>query len=125
MRWRIIQAVNPEGAGSPLVDGASQAGDQLDVKGFGAGYWCRANQPFAIVSGGRRYAHRIVTAQQIGADGTGTLEIEPPLRIEPDDEDVLEFSAPYIEGLIEEPVTGDFTADRIVNGIAFTISEVA
>jgi hypothetical protein len=87
--------------GSPVVDGAGQAGMVLNLRGFTAGYLVRDGQFFSIIHGGRRYLH--CARGDLAADGTGkiSLPIQPMLRIAPADGAVCEFAAPKIEGLLD------------------------
>lgn len=122
--WRIRQVSTPTGSpGSVLVAGGSQAGDSLDVDGGTAGYVARIGQWASILTGGQRYLYQLAASTQLDGTGTGTLELEPPLRVEPADNDPVELGAPVIEGLLVAPPGWSIDANRLVNGISFTIEE--
>lgn len=124
VRWRIIQPDLPVGIpGMPLVAGAGQAGETLTADGFTPGYFCRYGQKFAILTGGIRYVHEVSEPAVVDASGEVTLEIEPPLRVEPADNAVLEFADPFIEGFLEAPAGGRFSVDRIMRGVTIAIRE--
>lgn len=86
--------------GSPLVNGSSQTGSSLVLKGFTAGYTVRDGQFFSIVHAGRRYLY--AATADTAADGSGnmTLPINPMIRVSPSGNDVCEFATPYIEGYL-------------------------
>jgi hypothetical protein len=92
---------DPGAPGSPLVNGASQAGLLLDVDGATANYVFRNGQPFSIFTGSRHYLH-FVTAETI-ANSSGVaadLPIFPALRKSPADNSPLYFHKPMVEGFI-------------------------
>ncbi|MEL7831832.1 hypothetical protein AAG608_13560 [Citromicrobium bathyomarinum] len=99
-------------------------GSALAVDGVARGYRLQNNQPIAILTGGRRYVHKMAEPLRIGSSGAGTLEIEPPLRIEPADDAVVEIARPSLEGLLEAPIGGEFEVDQFMSGMSLTIVEV-
>ena len=120
VRWKIKQpGAYPSSAGAPLVNGANQDGDTLSVDGFLSGYVGRIGQPFSVVTDGQRYIYRVYESFR----GGGTIKIEPELRTEPNDNDVCEFAAPYIEGLIPELPPETALVASIAAGFSFTIME--
>ena len=124
VRWQIIQTALPTGSpGTPLVDGAGQAGTTLDCDGFNRGYVARIGQKFSIVTGGQRFVHEMAETCRAAADGTLTLDFEPPLRVSPGDDAVIEFGLPFMEGLLDRPATGEFDADRLMRGLTIAIEE--
>ena len=124
VRWAILPRFSIDQEGVPLVAGAGQAGSTLAVDGVARGYRLQNNQPIAILTGGRRYVHKMAEPLRIGSSGAGTLEIEPPLRIEPADDGVVEIARPHIEGLLEAPIGGEFEVDQFMSGMSLTIVEV-
>lgn len=111
--------------GAAVVDGAGQAGTTLNLRGLTPSYVIRRRQLFSIVSGGRRYLH-YARAQAI-ADGTGkvAVPIGPMLRIQPADGDIAELGAPMIEGKLAGDDKGWTMIPARVQGLSFTISEIA
>lgn len=83
--------------GSPVVNGAGQAGSGLAIRNLQRGYGVRFGQAFSLVHGGKRYLH-FAAEQGITLDGTLSIAIFPMLRVIPADGDVLEFARPMIQG---------------------------
>ncbi|MBX7496758.1 hypothetical protein K3172_12905 [Qipengyuania sp. 6B39] len=124
VRLTLVQPDMPTGSpGTVLVNGAAQSGTSLICDGFNPGYVLRKGQFFSLLSGGRRYVHKIATAQRVGASGEATLDIEPPLRVEPADDDTVELGLPQIEGLLSAPQGWNYEPDRLARGFDFTIEE--
>lgn len=124
VRLPLLQPdVNIGIVGSPLVNGSGQAGDTLNIKGLASGYDLVAGQWFNHVSGGFNYLYKIALAGKAIGLGTVTATIEPPLRAEAMDNEVLEFDDPVIEGSL----IGDgqsWTLDTAAHtGLSFTIRE--
>lgn len=86
--------------GAPVVDGASQSGSSIALRGLTPHYASREGQFFNLIHGDRRYLH-MVTGQVI-ADSAGkvTLPILPMLRIIPGDGDACDFARPMLQGSI-------------------------
>lgn len=123
VRWPIIPRFSLDQEGAPRIAGAEQAGTTLAIDGVARNYLLRNNQPIAVITDGRRYVYKMAEPLRVGADGTGMLEIEPPLRIEHGDNDVVEIAAPFLEGLLAEPLGGDFEVDQFMSGMQLTIVE--
>jgi hypothetical protein len=122
--WRIRQVGTPTGIpGAVLVNGGSQAGNALIVDGGTAGYVAKVGQWASILTGGQRYLYQLAATTQLSGTGTGTLQLEPALRVEPADNDPVELGAPLIEGLIAAPPGWSIDANRLVNGFSFVIEE--
>jgi hypothetical protein len=123
MVWSIPQGgLQAAGEGTPRVAGASQLGTTLDVDGLTVGYVVKQGAFISVTTSSRRYVYQ-VTAQAT-ADGTGAaaLSIQPPLRVSPADNDVVEIAAPKVEGLASrQPVS--FGVLHRVSGLSFTIEE--
>lgn len=91
--------------GSPLVNGASQAGMTLACDGFTAGATIRPGWVSVTVSS-RSYLYMVT--DQTSANGSGVvsaLPIAPMLRASPADNAVLEFANPVLEGFVTGTVT--------------------
>lgn len=86
----------PQGtwAGSPVVDGAGQAGQLLSLTGFTAGATGKAGDYFQIGSGSD--ARLYMTLADFTADGSGdcTIDIWPRLRGTPADGSTIITSSP-------------------------------
>lgn len=123
---RFPQPGLPIGApGQPVVDGAGQGGMTLNLRGFTPGYAIRQRQFFSIVHAGRRYLHFASARAVSGADGKVALPIAPMLRVQLVDADVCEFAAPMIEGKLAGDAKGWAMIPAKIDGLQFTIAEVA
>lgn len=111
--------------GQVVVDGADQAGMMLKIRSATPNYTFRRRQFFSIVHGGRRYLHYVRQNTSVGADGRATVPIGPMLRIVPSDGDVCEFAVPMIEGKLSGDAGGWTMIPARVQGLSFTISEIA
>lgn len=111
--------------GSPLVDGAGQAGMALVLKSVAAGYVFRVGQAISILTGGRRYLHIVTAAATASGGGAVTLAIYPMLRAPPANNAPVEVAAPVIEGSISRD---NFSWSHDVDDwvpLSFRIEEVA
>lgn len=81
-------------AGSPVVNGAGQAGQTLAMLGFTAGATVKAGDYFQHGSGSSAHLYKVT--QDGVADGAGELQMEiwPRLRVSPQDGDVLVTASP-------------------------------
>lgn len=123
MAWPL-QGFKPGVPGTVKVNGAGQSGRTLVVDGASANYVFRAGQPFNHVPADGEEILYFVTEEVI-ANGSGqaSLTIEPMLRVEPADNDDLEFGEPVITGFL---AAGDLpwslgVAKQV--GLAFDIRE--
>ena len=115
--WSVI-------GGSPVVNGAGQAGARLNISGLTAGQTVPAGRVFSIEAGGRHYLH--VTTQVVTANGSGQvqLHVSPLLRVSPPNGAALNFTAPVVEGLLTGNV--EWTLERLRwTSTAFTLAENA
>lgn len=114
------------GADGPIaVDGAGQSGMTLAIKGMAQGSSVVRRQFFHIMHGGRRYLHYATAGAVAGADGRISIPIGPMLRVQPADGDVCEFAAPMIEGKLSGNDKGWTMIAARVQGLSFTIAEIA
>ena len=124
VRLWIRQKGLPTGSpGAPLVNGAGQSAKELIADGFNAGYVGRYGQFFSVISGGKRYGYKLSAPFRADAAGAAVLAIEPGLRVEPSDNDVLEFGKPYIEGKLLSVPSEDTDVSELTAGFEFTIEE--
>lgn len=111
------------GAGTPRVRTAGQSGSILSSDGFSANYAYRRGQAFSLIHGGNHYLHKFSANGSVDANGIGSLPIFPMLRVEPDDNALLEIETPLIQGKIAGDQTS-WTIDRMrTTGITFAIVE--
>lgn len=120
-----LQGFDPGAPGSPLVDGAGQAGRALAIRNATPNYAFREGQFFSIVTGGRHHLTMVDGEVIVGADGKATLPISPALRVQHLDGDALAVGGPMIEGMI----VGDELAWEMqlahFTGLSFDVEEVA
>lgn len=85
--------------GSPVVAGNAQAGTVLAVRGFTPNYAAREGQWFTHLRGDHALLYNMTSGALADAAGALALTIEPELRVEPIDGDVLLVARPVIQGL--------------------------
>lgn len=112
-------------AADPAVYGAGQAGSLLTVDGFPIGYAIRKGRFFSVITNLRRYVYVVTTAVVADGAGRATIAFWPMLRAQPNDNDVVEFKAPRIEGFVEDGGGFDVGILPISTPNAFTIEERA
>ena len=115
--WSVI-------GGSPVVNGASQAGARLNISGLSAGQTLPAGRFFSFSSGGCNYLHMTTLAVTANGSGQVQLHVAPLLRAAPANAAALNFSAPIVEGLLTGPV--EWSLERLRwTSTSFTLSENA
>ncbi|MFZ3485281.1 hypothetical protein [Sphingomonas sp. 3-13AW] len=112
--------------GSPVVNGAGQAGSLLAVRGAGIRAHFGEGEAISLVHRGRRYLHFVAEPQTL-LTGAGVLSIFPMLRVIPDDGDVIEFAEKLkIEGSLSgNEVAWDRSKDGMFDFGTITITEDA
>lgn len=109
--------------GSPVVDGAGQAGSTLALKNVTPHYAFQKGQFVTVETAEGASAHLIDTDAVADAAGGVTISFWPMMWLEPADGDSVEVSDPYLEGLIVDEggqSSGSFAA---VTTDSFTIEE--
>lgn len=94
--------------GTPLVNGADQAGTSLDLDGLTPQYVIRKGWFFTLTTTDGSSAHIVTEEAVVDASNEVTVTFWPELWLEPGDNDVIELVEPFIEGLIVED--GDQTS---------------
>jgi hypothetical protein len=123
--WPWPQPGLPIGSpGSPLVNGAGQAGKTLVADGFATSYPWKRGQFFSILSGGRRFIYQIDADGAANGSGGGAIALTTRLRVSPADNAVLEFAAPMIEGRLAGDAAAWTLASYRVEPISFSIEEL-
>lgn len=88
--------------GSPVVNGAGQAGTTLAVRGFEPNYHAKEDFWLTVVEAdGTAYLHSMAETVTADASGNATLEIEPPLRAPFADGDIVHFGKPFMQGFMD------------------------
>lgn len=112
-------------AGSPLVNGANQVGQELNIDTGGAAYTFKAGQLISITTGGKNYLYPIAADRTLNGSGAGPIPLSLPLRASPADNDPIQVLAPVIEGSVElDDPHLPFDERRLATGLGFSISEL-
>lgn len=120
---RVFQPGFDTGApGTPLVNGASQAGTSLIVDGLTPHHVIRKGQFLNVVTGGQHFLYRTAAEVVASALGAATITLRTMLRRPPADNDVVKLAEPMIEGFVRD--LGEYVVgpDRLV-GLQFTVRE--
>lgn len=102
--------------GTPLVDGAGQAGTSLDIKGLTPGYVVAKGYWLTIWdtgASGDPFLHKVVTAATADGSGDATVGLWPMLRAPFADGAAIELAAPVIQGLVHEPLQWEVPKSRL------------
>jgi hypothetical protein len=119
-----LLSFSPGTTGTVLVSGSGQAGNSLNVKGATAGYQFKEGQPFSIVTGGKHHLYLVATDTTASGTGTATIPIRPMLRRPHLDNDVCNFAAPKIEGLISgDEINWSMSVEKLIS-LQFDITEM-
>jgi len=87
----------PPGA---VVNGNSQSGTTISVRGLGGGFaWSEGQWINFVDPQGRYHLHKTTSAGVANGTGIGSIAIEPPARFVMNDGAQVEMGAPVIEGL--------------------------
>lgn len=111
--------------GQIVVDGEAQAGMMLNIRSVTPHYTFRRRQFFSLRHGGRQYLHYVRAQTVAGADGRASVPVGPMMRVEPADGDSCEFGVPMIEGKLGGDASGWKIIPARVQGLTFTITEIA
>lgn len=116
---------NRQGApGSPVVNGAGQAGTTLLVRNTVPGHLWKEGYWIAIVDQtGQRYLHNVRENVATNGAGQAALRIEPPLRFPFLDGAQILASKPEIQGFIDGGEWSWSLEAAGITGITFTIEE--
>lgn len=88
--------------GSPVVDGAGQAGKTLNVRGLNAGYVAKEGYWLSIEDAdGQHYLHNVRATVRADGSGEAALSITPALRVPFADGTTIHLAKPMIEGLVD------------------------
>lgn len=122
-----LEWAQPDGGvgnpGAPVVNGYSQAGRLLNLRGFNAGYTVRTGQFMTIFAQGKHFALMPTADRTASAGGLISLPFLPMLRLSPPDGAPVEVSQPIIEGQLGGDVEGWTIDVAQETGLTFTITE--
>lgn len=88
--------------GSPVVDGAGQAGTTLAVTGLNPNYSVKEGYWLSIEDeNGRHYLHNVAEPVRADASGDAELTITPALRWPFEDGATIHLAKPMVEGFVD------------------------
>lgn len=122
MEWPLMD-LSVGSPPSPAINSTS-SGTALSIKGLGAGYAFVEGQPISVLSGSRYYMHILTGAATANGSGVAAVSIFPPTRVTYATNDIVQITAPIIEGLVSpgDEIGWDMAIAHIV-GIAFSVVE--
>ena len=111
--------------GSPVVNGAGQAGSTINLRGMTNGYVAAEGYWLSIVNAAGQHFLHCVTASVTVAGGVAAVGIVPELRTPFADGAAVHLVAPQIEGFVEgEEWSWAIPLDRLVR-LEFPLEEAA
>jgi len=115
-----------QGGGTPLVNGASQTGNSLNVNGATASQtnWLRTGDWFQLGSGATSRLHKVIQNVDTNASGEATVYFWPDLRSSPADSDPITLSSPKGVFRLANKVTSWSINEINSYGINFSAIEV-
>jgi hypothetical protein len=120
-----LAGVEQGSPGSPLIQGAGQAGTSLVADGFRPGFGISEGFWLNVVTGGRYYLYNAAGSTAANGSGVATIPITPALRKSPADNDVIVLQRPMIEGfVVGDEVSWQISLAHHI-GISFEIEEAA
>lgn len=109
--------------GTPQIAVGGASGMSIQVKGLGAGRVVPEGKFLSIVTGGQRFLYQTTAQVSADANGDATLPIFPMLRRQPAANDVVELSAPKMEGYVQgNEVQWEVTKSKRI-GFVFSVQE--
>lgn len=129
-RWTIPQPDLDVGTpGTVLVDGATQTGSTLNLKGFSASYAMKAGRWLSVTISSRLYLYMMRADGTANGSGNMAAPIQPMIRLSPGNNAAVNVAAPAIEGYVDLPdrsleMLNRYRAGRgVLAGVSFTIRE--
>lgn len=105
------------------INGGSQAGRALNLKGLQPGYVFRKGQWISFQVGGQWFAYKLRAAHTVNSTGQATLLLRTMLRLPPANNAPVEIKAPKAEGWATvEPDSLTVGTDGLV-ALRFTVEE--
>lgn len=122
--WPLL-GISQGSPGSPVVNGAGQAGTAIALRGLTPSYQFREGYWISIIGGGNHFLHNVTNAVTANGSGQATVSIVPPLRFPFPDGAVVNVAQPMIDGFPEgESTDWAIRVDRMVQ-VGFLIEEFA
>ena len=121
-----LMGVDQGAPGSPVMDGANQAGRVINLRGLTPGYVAAKGYWLSIVNGaGQHYLHNVHVAGTVGGDGKVAITLAEHLRELFADGATVKLATPAIEGEISgNEQSWELRRGDRVEGIGFTIEEM-
>ncbi|WP_370169827.1 hypothetical protein [Sphingobium abikonense] len=121
-----LMGVDQGAPGSPVMDGANQAGRVINLRGLTPGYVAAKGYWLSIVAAtGQHYLHNVHVAGTAGGDGKVTITLAEHLRELFADGATVKLATPVIEGEISgNEQSWELRRGDRVEGIGFTIEEM-
>jgi hypothetical protein len=118
-------AIRGAGGGTPAVNGGSQTGNSLVTDGWSAGVTgiLEPGDWFELTSGGVRRLYKNLTRASSDGSGNATLDIFPRLRTAPNDNALLDLSAPLGQFMLAGNSTEWTIEEAQFYGVSFTAVE--
>ncbi len=108
--------------GSPLVLGANQQGETLNVDGLPPDVVIPKGKWLSVIASGRRFAYLTTAAVTANGSGQAALAIWPMIRRSPPDNAVVELAAPKLEGFVQDVVEREVRSIGAIS-VSFRITE--
>lgn len=122
MPWPLL-GVDQGMPGSPVVNGAGQAGTAIALRGLTSAYQFQEGFWLSIFGGGQHYLHNVTNAVTASGGGLATVNIVPALRFPFPDGAVVNVAQPMIDGFVDgESTDWAIRVDRMVQ-LGFTLEE--
>lgn len=122
MPWPLL-GISQGAPGSPVVNGAGQAGTAIALRGLAPGFQFQEGFWISILGGGQHYLHNVTNAVAANGSGLATVSIVPALRFPFPDGAVAHVAQPMIDGFVSgESTDWAIRVDRMVQ-VAFTLEE--
>ncbi|MEZ7273908.1 hypothetical protein NYF14_10605 [Sphingobium sp. 10 DY56-G10] len=121
-----LMGVDQGAPGSPVMDGANQAGRVINLRGLTPGYVAAKGYWLSIVAAtGQHYLHNVHVAGTVGGDGKVAITLAEHLRELFADGATVKLATPVIEGEISgNEQSWELRRGDRVEGIGFTIEEM-
>lgn len=122
IRMKLPDGITPSPYGSPLVNGAGQAGTTLVADNFTPQVALRKGKFFSVEVAGQGFVYMVTDETVADEDGDASIPIWPMIRAPIADNAPISIATPYIEGFIAPGQDWSISNMRAV-GLNFTIEE--
>ena len=121
-----LMGVDQGAPGTPVMDGANQAGRVINLRGLTPGYVAAKGYWLSIVdAAGQHYLHNVHVGGTVAGDGKVTITLAEHLRVPFANGATVKLATPMIEGEISgNEQSWQLQRGNRVIGIGFTIEEM-